>query len=277
MVTHRLVQNAGKGWMGMVRSKSDEIRRRIAKRRKSIDGPGKYQNRSLTMPGDDEKYGFNQMISYEGRREAEETHPLFKKEVFFFKILASIFLFLVIAILFRNHNAPLDSTRNIVKKTMDMEFQFATVTNWYENKFGKPLALLPFTEKKQEIEKTTEQQYSVPATGRVVENFVKNGQGVMIETGKGAQVKAMNEGIITFAGIKEGLGRTVIIQHSDKTESWYGDLEEIKVNVYQYIEKGKEVGTVSTSGGEDKTKGSYYFAIKKGDNFIDPIQVIRFD
>ena len=242
-----------------------------------MDKPGKSQKRILTIPGDDEKYGFNQMISYEGSGHDEETHPLFKKEVFFFKILASVCLFLVIAILFRNHYTPLDQARNMVKKTMDMEFQFATVTNWYENKFGKPLALLPFTEKNQAIEKTSEQQYSVPASGRVVENFVKNGQGVMIETGKGAQVKAMNEGIVTFAGIKDGLGKTVIIQHSDKTESWYGDLEEINVNSYEYIEKGKEVGTVSTTGGEDKTKGSYYFAIKKGDNFIDPIQVIRFD
>ncbi|HJV31861.1 MAG TPA: M23 family metallopeptidase, partial [Bacillales bacterium] len=154
---------------------------------------------------------------------------------------------------------------------------FATVTNWYEDKFGKPLALLPFNEKKQPAEKVSEQEYAVPASGRVVENFVKNGQGVMIETGKGTQVKAINEGMVKFAGNWEGLGKTVIIQHADKTESWYGDLEEIKVNSYEYIEKGKEVGTVSASNSEDKTKGSYYFAFKKGDNFIDPIQVIHFE
>jgi stage IV sporulation protein FA len=277
MVIHRLVQKVGKGWMGMVKSRSDEIRRRIAKRRKGMDKTGKYQGRNLTFPGDDEKYGFNQIISYGGGEKEDDIHPLFKKEIFLFKILVSVFMFLVIAILFRNHSTTLDPARNMVKKTMDKEFQFASVTNWYEDKFGKPLALLPFTEKKQPVEKTSEPGYSVPASGRVVENFVKNGQGVMIETGKGTQVKAINEGTVLFAGIKEGLGKTVIIQHSDKTESWYGDLGEIKVNSYEYIQKGKEVGTVSTSGGEDKTKGSYYFALKKGDNFIDPIQVIRFD
>jgi stage IV sporulation protein FA len=276
MVTHKLVQKVGKGWMGMVKSRSDEIRRRIAKRRKSMDKTGKYQDRNLTFPGEDEKYGFNHIISY-GDEHGEEIHPLFRKELFLFKILLSVSLFLVVAILFRNHSAVLDPARNIVKKTMDTEFQFASVSNWYENKFGKPLVLLPFTEKKETVDKTSDPEYSVPASGRVVENFIKNGQGVMIETGKGAQVKAINEGMVLFAGIKEGLGKTVIIQHSDKTESWYGDLGEINVNSYEYIEKGKEVGTVSTSGGEDKTKGSYYFALKKGDNFIDPIQVIRFD
>lgn len=260
-----------------MRSRSDEIRRRIAKRRKSLDRPKNSPKSYLSFPNDEEKYGFNQLISYEGSEHVEESHPLFKKEIFLFKILASICLVLIVAILFRNQSGSLDSTRNMVKKTMGTEFQFAAVNDWYEKKFGKPLALLPFNEKKSTNNTVSNQQYAVPASGRIVENFVKNGQGVMIETTKGAQVKAMNEGRVIFVGMKDGIGETVIIQHSDKTESWYGDLGNIDVNLYDYINKGKVVGTVSTSGSEDKSKGSYYFAIKKGDNFIDPIQVIRFD
>jgi stage IV sporulation protein FA len=262
----------------MVRSRSEEIRRRIAKRRKSMNKSGTSQKSKHYLTGDDEKYGFNHLISYEDSGGGEETHPLFKKEIFLFKFLASACLVLVVAILFRNHSDGLDPTRSLVKKAMDKEFQFASVSNWYEDNFGKPLALLPFTEKKQTGEQLSESEFAVPASGRILENFEKNGQGVMIETGKGAQVEAMNEGIITFAGIKEGLGKTVIIQHSDQTESWYGNLDVMKVNLYEYIEKGKEVGTVSTVNGENEaTKGSYYFAIKKGDQFIDPIQVIQFD
>ncbi|MFL6558418.1 MAG: peptidoglycan DD-metalloendopeptidase family protein [Bacillus sp. (in: firmicutes)] len=78
-------------------------------------------------------------------------------------------------------------------------------------------------------------------------------------------------------GVKEGIGNTVIIQHSDKSETWYGNLADVKVKLYEYVDKRSVVGTVSTSAGEDKTKGKYYFAIKKDDNFIDPIQVIRFE
>jgi stage IV sporulation protein FA len=276
MVIHRLVLKVGKGWIGM-KSRTEEIRRRIAKRRRDMDKSATSTKRNQVLPGDVEKYGFSQLVSYEGGGRDEETHPLFRMEFFLFKLLLSACLVLVIAILFHNQSDSLDRTRNMVTKTMENEFQFATVTNWYEDKFGKPLALLPFNEKKQPAEKVSEQEYAVPASGRVVENFVKNGQGVMIETGKGTQVKAINEGMVKFAGNWEGLGKTVIIQHADKTESWYGDLEDIKVNSYEYIEKGKEVGTVSTSNSEDKAKGSYYFAFKKGDNFIDPIQVIHFE
>jgi stage IV sporulation protein FA len=113
--------------------------------------------------------------------------------------------------------------------------------------------------------------------GKILENFEKNGQGIMIETGKGAAVQAINDGLVTFAGVKDGIGKTVIIQHADKSETWYGNLDDVKVKLYEYVNKRTVVGTVSTSAGEDKTKGKYYFAIKKGDQFIDPIQVIRFE
>jgi stage IV sporulation protein FA len=259
----------------MARSTPDEIRRRIANRKKD-KGPSSpiKPKRQIEWPGEEEKYGFEHYTPPESSP-ISDGHPLFKKEVFFFKILASILLFLVVAILFRNQSGELDQARNLVKKTMDSDFKFAVVSKWYEDKFGKPLALLPFTDKKSDNTKTVVQkEYAVPASGKILENFKKNGQGIMIETSKGAPVKAVKEGFVNFAGVKDGLGKTVIIQHSDGTESWYGNLAEVNVNLYEFIGKEKVVGTVSDSTG---TKGKYYFAFKKGDNFIDPIQVIRFE
>lgn len=261
----------------MARSTPDEIRRRIARRKKEQGTSGMSPGRNLDWPDDEEKYGFH-YFSPSGGSGGEDGHPLFKKEVFFFKILASVLLFLVIAILFRNQAAVLDPARDMIVKAMDKDFKFATVSNWYEDKFGKPLALLPFSEedqagKKEEAENTS----AVEVSGKLLENFQKNGQGIMIETQKGAPVQVINDGFVTFAGVKDGLGKTVIIQHSDASETWYGNLEEIKVKLYEYIDKRTVVGTVSASTGDDKTKGKYYFAIKKDDDFIDPIQVIRFE
>jgi stage IV sporulation protein FA len=261
----------------MVRSTPEEIRRRMAKRKRDngTSSP-KRPERQIAWPGEEEKYGFNPLSSDSGK--VDDGHPLFKKEVFFFKILVSILLFLSIAVLFRNHSATFEPARDLVMKTMENDFKFATVSKWYEDKFGKPLALLPFTEKKKTGTKTVDQkEYDVPVSGKILENFEKNGQGIMIETDKGASVKAVKEGNVLFAGVKEGLGKTIIIQHSDQTESWYGNLADINVNLYEYVEKAKIVGTVSDSPSGDKAKGKYYFAIKKGNDFIDPIQVIRFE
>ncbi|MGG1677572.1 peptidoglycan DD-metalloendopeptidase family protein [Neobacillus sp. NRS-1170] len=266
--------------MDMARSSADEIRRRIARRKKeqgTQGTQGKSPERHIAWPGDDDdKYGFNQFTS--SGSNGDDGHPLFKKEVFFFKILASILLFLVVAILFRNQTASLEPARDAIVKTMDKDFKFATVSKWYEDKFGKPLALLPFIEDdKADKKEVVQNKSAVEVSGRLLENFKKNGQGIMIETQKGAGVQAINDGFVRFTGVKDGLGNTVIIQHSDGSETWYGNLDTIKVNLYDFVEKRTVVGSVSSSTGEDKSKGKYYFAIKKGDDFIDPIQVIRFE
>jgi stage IV sporulation protein FA len=272
-----LYKQAGKGWIGMARSTADEIRRRIAKRKKGKETPENGHERRIIWPGDDEKYGFPSYSSSDTGFK-DDGHPLFKKEVFFFKILASVLLFLAVAILFRNHSATFAPARDFVTKSMDNDFKFAVVSKWYEDKFGKPLALLPFS-KDDQADKTqaVQTEYAVPAMGKILENFQKNGQGIMIETQKGTAVQVIKDGFVRFAGVKEGLGKTVIVQHSDQSETWYGNLAEIKVNLYEYIKNRTVVGTVSTSSDEDKTKGKFYFAIKKGDNFVDPSKVIRFE
>ncbi|MFP7299824.1 peptidoglycan DD-metalloendopeptidase family protein [Neobacillus niacini] len=261
-----------------MRSTPEEIRRRIAKRKKEKGSSGIGTEREINWPGDDEKYGFNNYSSYDPGKD-DVIHPLFKKEVFIFKILASALLFLVIAIMFRENSATFAPAKEFVMKTMEQDFKFATVSKWYEDQFGKPLALLPFSEEgKEEGKNVVEKDQDIPVfSGKVLENFEKNGQGIMIETSKGAAVEAMKEGNVMFAGVKEDTGKTVIIQHADQTQSTYGNLDEIKVSLYEFIETETVVGTASESAGEDKTKGTYYFSIKKGDDFIDPIQVIRFE
>jgi stage IV sporulation protein FA len=47
------------------------------------------------------------------------------------------------------------------------------------------------------------------------------------------------------------------------------------VKLYDFIEAGKEVGKAMNN--EEGTKGIFYLAIKQGDHFIDPIQVISFE
>lgn len=260
-----------------MRSKADDVRKRIATRKKSrekLSNHNQNHNQSqLFMVDEEEKHGFDRLPTYEVGP-GEGKHPLFRKEVFLFKILASACLFLVIAILFRNQASTFEPAREFVKQSLDTDFQFAAVSNWYEDKFGKPLALFPVTEKKESNEGEGA-HYALPASGKILEDFEVSGQRIIIETAKDAEVEAMSEGIIRFIGEQEGFGKTVIIQHADKSESWYGNLNDISVSLYEYIEKGKKVGAVTNSTSGDK--GAFYFAIKKDENFVDPIQVIQFE
>ncbi|KJE27318.1 peptidase M23 family protein [Geobacillus kaustophilus] len=250
-----------------------EIRKRIERRRKERQY---YEAKRRKEPNweaaDEERYGLP-VVTYDRYSFESEPHPLFRKEWFLFQTFIAACLVLVTAILFRHPSASLDPARQFVKRTMETEFQFAAVSAWYEKTFGEPLAF--FAPKKEEKVKTAS-SYAVPASGRILESFEKNREGVTIETENGAKVEAMKEGIVTFAGTKDRLGKTVIIQHADGTETWYGHLGAISVKLYDFVEMGQEVGTAEASEA-NKQKGLFYFAIKQGDEFIDPIQVISFE
>ena len=102
------------------------------------------------------------MESYESGPIEEANHPLFRKEVFIFKILASACLVLIVAIMFRNQTPILDPAREFVTKSMQEDFQFAAVSDWYESTFGKQLALLPTSDTDKTKVKTNRNKCNMP-------------------------------------------------------------------------------------------------------------------
>jgi len=250
-------------------NRADEIRKQIEKRRKTkkipvtsikeMMEPNVYEDESMIFESPPPK----------------QTHPLFKKETILLKILISAVMVLAVAIIFKSTNPMLHKTKSVISQTMKQEYQFATVANWYEDKFGKPLAILPIKPEKEQSATVNKQSYALPVSGKILTNFSADGRGVMIETKSDSAVKAMNGGTVIFAGKKKNIGNTVIIQHSDSSESWYGNLASIDVKEYDQVKTGKQVGTVKNE--ENGDKGEFYFALKKGNGFIDPIQVIKFE
>lgn len=254
-------------------NRANEIRKRIAKRKREKLNRQPHEKRGFILPEVEEQHGFERLYSYEGG--PEKTPTFFRKEVLIFKILASACLFLLTAILFKSSGSSLDYLRTSVTKTFEDDFKFAAVSEWYEEKFGEPLAFFPSESADDEDDWSAD--YAVPASGRVrvLESFEVSDQGITIETAINEPVKAVKQGVVIFAGSKEETGQTVIIQHSDDSYTWYGQLKEIEVSYNQRVPMGEQVGTVSDGNGTGK--GKFYFAIKKGDEFIDPIQVISFE
>ncbi|EJQ47159.1 M23 family metallopeptidase [Bacillus hominis] len=242
----------------------EEIKKRIAKRKAEQE---RMEEERYFAGGD---FDSETVFIEEGEK---GIHPLFRKEVFLFKVLLSAILVLSVAILFKNAPSSFDGTRAVTEKVMQEEFQFATISKWYEKQFGKPLVFFSPNEKKEEA--IQQKDYAIPASGKVMQGFQKNGQGVFVQTATNATVESVNEGIVVFAGKKEELGNTVQIQHADGTESWYGNLNDMSVKLYDYVSKKQKIGTVNSD--ENNKNGKFYFAMKKNEKFIDPIQVISFD
>ncbi|MDR7073655.1 M23 family metallopeptidase [Fictibacillus barbaricus] len=241
-----------------MKNRADEIRKKYGNLSKSPNGSEK-----------------NPLVS---RDQPEKSHPLFNRHALIMQVMFSIILFLIVGIIFKNNGEQTAKAQSYIRHVYEDEFHFAAAKDWYEKQFGKPLALLP----KDKLLKGTDKEevrevFASPANGKVYETFKANGKGIWVKTGKDEAVETAKDGYIIFAGKKEGLGYTVVIQHSDEQESWYGDLKEIdkSIKLYNYVDSGTLLGKVSDyEGGK---AGKFYFALKKDKSFIDPSKVVPFD
>jgi stage IV sporulation protein FA len=256
-----------------MKDRKKEIKKRIAKRnREKRRQANQRAFQPINMAFGEEPELDQQTIHYEPFDEGYA--PLFKKEWFLFKTLASGVLVLAVAIVFKSHSTTMIEGQKWIRQAMGTDIQFASIASWYEKQFGKPLAILPQKKETVSVEQP-KTDLAVPASGKVVETFETNGKGVMVKTGKGEVVDAMKGGVVIFAGKKNETGKTVVIQHPDKSESWYGQLQSISVEPYQRVKAGEEVGKAKDRA--DGTSGEFYFAIKQDDHYIDPNQVIKFE
>ncbi|KKB43469.1 M23 family metallopeptidase [Bacillus thermotolerans] len=207
--------------------------------------------------------------------EKKELHPLFNWNRFLFKCLASISLVLIIAIIFKQPSPALEEGERWVRETMEREFPFAKAAEWYENALGAPLPFTaenwsPADEQAQDMP-----QAALPASGHILEDFQTNGRGILVEIGAGEKVRAVKDGTVIFNGEKEGIGKTVVVQHADNSESWYGHLASVSVLPYTKVKAGDTLAEAKMV--DQSEEGQFYLAIKQDGVFIDPNQVIPFD
>ncbi|MGN1386496.1 MAG: peptidoglycan DD-metalloendopeptidase family protein [Bacillus sp. (in: firmicutes)] len=200
----------------------------------------------------------------------EKGHPLFRKDIILLKTLIASLLFIMVAIIYRYPSSNLDTVRQTISSAMETELQFALVTDWYEDTFGKPIAFLP--SEQTEVNEDALQasgDYILPVKGEIIEDYATNGSGIIVQTNNDDSAYAIEDGVVIFAGIKEEYGNTVIVQHKDKSETWYGNLDAIDVKVYSLIAKGEKLGVLNE-------EGTLFFGMKKAeaDEFVDPSQVI---
>ena len=195
-----------------------EIERRIKKRKKM---------RELRQ-FDDVRPGKTN-YAYDGS--AASGHPPVRKNVILFKVLAAGLLFAATAVLFKSPSDKFTGLQETVSSVMEKEMQFAYVSEWYEDTFGEPLAFLPVQKEEAPAGEQPAAQYVTPVSGTVLESYDQNGDGLVIKIDDNKKPIAIQTGLVVYAGLKEGYGNTVIIQHSDKSESWYWNLGTIDVTL----------------------------------------------
>lgn len=58
---------------------------------------------------------------------------------------------------------------------------------------------------------------------------------------------SLDKGLVIFTGVKDGYGNVVIVEQEDGVDVWYGNLTNINVKLYDYIDKGSLIGSCDNS------------------------------
>ena len=135
-------------------------------------------------------------------------------------------------------------------KVLSVNFNFASINSIYKKYFGSPL---PFSS----IIPKTEPVFNERLSYTAVNDYL---DGVSLSVSDNYLVPSISDGLVVFIGEKEGYGNTVIVEGSDGVDTWYSNMSDVSVSLYQYISNGSFIGNCSKN---------LYLVFKKDGNVID--------
>lgn len=146
----------------------------------------------------------------------------------FTRTLLSVIVILISAI-YVNMND--ENLKNYKEKLFENSLSFTKISKSYNKVFGKVLPL--------ELDKGTTK--TVFNEGISYNNIEKYENGYRLDLTSNA-VTALYDGIVVFIGNKDNYENTVIIQGSDGVDIWYGNINDVGVNLYDYVSKDTMLG-----------------------------------
>lgn len=135
----------------------------------------------------------------------------------------------------------------------DTHFKFSTINELYQKQFGTPI---PFFD--ELMKEPTETVFQEGFTYQNQEPFL---DGVQLTLKEDQFIPSLESGIVVFIGEKEGYGNTMIIQQANGIDCWYGNVEDLSVSLYDYVEKDSLLGKAS--------KNTLYLVFKKDGEVLD--------
>ncbi|MNP22180.1 Stage IV sporulation protein FA [compost metagenome] len=159
-----------------------------------------------------------------------------------------------------------------------MDFQAAEA--WYVSHFGEAPTIIPiFKESENEPKKVIASlNWVPPIRGTVTTPFSVDLIGIEITPNQDSkvaqQVKSLTKGRIIEVLTDSQSGKTLTIQHTGGLIATYGHVDtNLKVN--DWVEAGDILGWLSIES--NVKQPSLYLAMKQGNVYIDPLEVISID
>ncbi len=187
------------------------------------------------------------LARFKNKKKSFDKNIKFNKKIiskYITKIMLGIIFFLI-SIIFTNI-----SDKNLLlyqEYVFTESLPFTKIKSWYEDLFGE---VLPKNDNATTV-------FNGKIVYKNIEDYL---DGEKLTVSNKSLVNSIGSGVVVYNGEKEGYGNTIIIQGVDGVDIWYGNLDNISVNLYDYIEKDTIIG---------ETINEYlYLVIKKDNEFI---------
>lgn len=157
--------------------------------------------------------------------------PKSHRRLYFFlsKILVLVIMFLGVLIYTRSSES---NKTSLYEKIFNQNLSFTSFNNFYNKYLG---GILPFKNLFQDNKPVFNEKLSYKGA-----SIYKDGVGLTVE--KNYLVPIQDNGIVVFVGDKTDYGKTVIIQQVNGINLWYGNVNNLNVKIYDYVEKGDLLG-----------------------------------
>lgn len=133
------------------------------------------------------------------------------------------------------------------------------------------ILFIPSVKTQPEPPLPTESEFIWPVKGTLLGGA--STKGIKIKAQHGAPVKAVKSGLIIYTGEEPGLGKTVIIKHSDNFTSLYCYNSEILVKLEQLVKQGEVIARAGETGRAEESQ--LFFMLMKGDKLVNPLSYLK--
>ena len=164
------------------------------------------------------------------RKEVKNVKEKSNLFYFFSKLFIVVVLTLSIMIFCKQNNS---FKKKVYEVIYEKNISFATINKYYNKYFGSQIPFKNLFEKNIETVFNESLEYSSSSIYK---------DGVSLTVTKNYMVPIISNGIVVFIGEKEGYGNTVIIEGEDGVDIWYSNIENISVNMYDYVESKSYLG-----------------------------------
>ncbi|MEG1202229.1 MAG: M23 family metallopeptidase, partial [Comamonas sp.] len=97
-------------------------------------------------------------------------------------------------------------------------------------------------------------------------------KGTDLAAPHGTPVRTVGDGLVTFAGVQNGYGNVIYIDHGNKHETVYAHLSRVAVKQGERVTQGEEIGAVGSTGWA--TGPHLHFEFKVAGEQVDPLAMV---